>query len=534
MRHLLYFYLALIICLVTGCQKEISCEGCIINNNPPIAVAGADQLISLPTDSILLDGSASNDPDGNITTWRWTKIAGPASFKINHLDSVKTVAGLLVQGIYQLELKVTDDKGASAKDTVQIKVDAVGTTNQPPVACAGPDKTITLPVNSVILNGSCSTDPNNDITSYLWTKISGPSSVSPANANLVQTQVFHLVEGTYSFQLKATDASGLFSMDTVQVIVTNQTNNSNVDIYVAGDNNGMAAYWKNGQLITLSALSNSIARSITVVDNNVYVAGEEGDLFMYGNNRAKYWKNGQEVYLTGPIGASGNSITVVGGDVYVAGWQNSASKKTMAIYWKNSQPVILTDGLTNAEATSIVVNGGNVYVAGYENGVAKYWVNDQPVSLTDGSHEAYANSIAVHNDDVYVAGSEHNGTSHVAKYWKNGQAVTLTNGAAVHAAANSIAVVGTDVYVAGWEGDFINRGGGIGSVAKYWKNMEEVSLTTGYTYAYARSVVIFGSDIYVAGDEGSTILRSKYWKNGQAGVLGGNGNIGSSIIVVPK
>jgi hypothetical protein len=73
------------------------------------------------------------------------------------------------------------------------------------------------------------------------------------------------------------------------VIVNQQTNNSSVDIYVAGDYNRIAAYWKNGQLIQL-ALSESIARSIAVVGNDVYVAGEEGDLFRYGNNIAKYWK----------------------------------------------------------------------------------------------------------------------------------------------------------------------------------------------------------------------------------------------------
>ena len=33
-------------------------------NKPPTANAGPDQVITLPTDSISLDGSASSDPDG--------------------------------------------------------------------------------------------------------------------------------------------------------------------------------------------------------------------------------------------------------------------------------------------------------------------------------------------------------------------------------------------------------------------------------------------------------------------------------------
>ena len=57
---------------VMACKKEHSCEGCIANNPnmPPIAVAGPDQSITLPTDNVLLDGI--------ISEWQWTKISGPA------------------------------------------------------------------------------------------------------------------------------------------------------------------------------------------------------------------------------------------------------------------------------------------------------------------------------------------------------------------------------------------------------------------------------------------------------------------------
>jgi hypothetical protein len=56
------------------CKKEKSCEGCANNstgntNKPPISIAGPDQTITLPTDSILLDGSSSSDPDGIISEW---------------------------------------------------------------------------------------------------------------------------------------------------------------------------------------------------------------------------------------------------------------------------------------------------------------------------------------------------------------------------------------------------------------------------------------------------------------------------------
>ncbi|HEX3168803.1 MAG TPA: PKD domain-containing protein [Chitinophagaceae bacterium] len=67
-----------------SCKKEKSCEGCRDTNKPPIAVAGPDLVITLPTDSVSLDGSASNDPDGTISEWLWKKISGPASLNINN------------------------------------------------------------------------------------------------------------------------------------------------------------------------------------------------------------------------------------------------------------------------------------------------------------------------------------------------------------------------------------------------------------------------------------------------------------------
>jgi Tol biopolymer transport system component len=90
---------------------------------------------------------------------------------------------------------------------------------RPPVANAGPDQTIILPINTVAFDGSASTDPNNDISSYLWTIVSGPSSFTIANPNSVQTQVTNLVEGVYQFELKVTDKFGLYDNDVVQVTV---------------------------------------------------------------------------------------------------------------------------------------------------------------------------------------------------------------------------------------------------------------------------------------------------------------------------
>ncbi len=186
-------------------------------NHPPIAIAGPDQVITLPTDSVSLDGRSSSDPDGTISEWLWTKIAGPASFNINNSSTANTIVKNLKTGSYLFELKVTDNGGLSAKDTVQVIVNDPGQTNRPPVANAGSDQTIILLTNSVNLDGSSSTDPDNNITSYAWSKISGPSSFNIANANAIQTSLTNFALGIYLFELKVTDANGLFSKDTIQI-----------------------------------------------------------------------------------------------------------------------------------------------------------------------------------------------------------------------------------------------------------------------------------------------------------------------------
>ena len=63
-----------------SCKKEYSCENCRETNKAPIANAGKDTAIILPVDSVTLDGRASSDPDGSISSYQWIKISGPASF----------------------------------------------------------------------------------------------------------------------------------------------------------------------------------------------------------------------------------------------------------------------------------------------------------------------------------------------------------------------------------------------------------------------------------------------------------------------
>ncbi|RTL56302.1 MAG: hypothetical protein EKK37_17685 [Sphingobacteriales bacterium] len=189
-------------------------------NQPPKANAGADKIITLPTNSVTLTGSGTV-VDRTITSYQWTKIAGPAQFTIVSPNTASTDISNLVQGIYSFQLKVTDNGGLSGFDTVLVTVNPAA--NQPPVANAGPDKFITLPTNSVTLTGT-GTDVGGTIVSYQWTKIAGPAQFTIGSPASATTLVSNLVQGTYSFQLKVTDNGGLSAVDTVLVIVNSFLN----------------------------------------------------------------------------------------------------------------------------------------------------------------------------------------------------------------------------------------------------------------------------------------------------------------------
>jgi hypothetical protein len=189
-------------------------------NVPPVAKAGNDANVTLPTNSVYLNGTASSDQDGTISTYAWSKVSGPAATIVDPSGSTTAVNGL-VEGTYVFKLKVTDNKGATSEDQVVIVVNAAA--NVTPVAKAGNDITITLPTNTVTLNGTTSTDGDGTISKYLWSKVSGPAATIVNSAGS-STAVNNLVEGTYVFKLKVTDNDGASSEDQVTVKVNPAAN----------------------------------------------------------------------------------------------------------------------------------------------------------------------------------------------------------------------------------------------------------------------------------------------------------------------
>ncbi len=418
--------------LFFSCERELSCEGCLATNKPPTAIAGQDTSLTLPTDSLLLDGSASSDPDGSINEWLWTKISGPVTFTIFDAAATKTVVKNLVSGIYRFELKVTDDSSLAGRDTVQVEVRADTTSvNQPPVACADADQALILPMNTTTLDGGCSYDPDNNITTYLWTKIDGPSSFSITTTTAVKTEVNSLIEGDYLFQLKVTDATGLSSTDTVVISVRKgacDNNQPQVISIPCGSNRPQV----NAQLIPIGQLSqprtdmavasagNKIvfAGGVFIDQTSTYQNSSRVDIFDLSTQR---W-SGAELSVARHIMAAtvnGNKIFFGGGEV----GDGTIPVATVDVYdvAANSWTVHNLSVPGNDIAAATV--GDKVLFAGGDGGVIGRWKRSITVDIYNLSTNTWStaplcsegkkgwHAAVTLNNKVYIAGGEAHGGS---------------------------------------------------------------------------------------------------------------------------
>lgn len=100
-------------------------DSSLVNGGPanvaPVANAGADKSITLPASSVTLSGSGT-DADGTITGYNWTKTAGPTSFTFSNAAVANPTVSNLVSGSYTFRLTVTDNRGGTATDNVNVIV----------------------------------------------------------------------------------------------------------------------------------------------------------------------------------------------------------------------------------------------------------------------------------------------------------------------------------------------------------------------------------------------------------------------------
>jgi hypothetical protein len=202
-------------------------NGAKSTNQAPVAQVGADRVIQLPQNSVVLVGSGS-DADGSVVSYSWSQISGPSTATITNASSAQAGAVNLITGIYQFQLQVTDNQGATGTAVLKVTVQSASlTTNLPPVVSVGSDRIIDLPKNSVVLPGQGSAVDGSAV-SYSWTQLSGPSTATLINSNAAQAGAENLVAGAYQFQLKVTDSQGSAATSVLNVTVNSGVSTPNI------------------------------------------------------------------------------------------------------------------------------------------------------------------------------------------------------------------------------------------------------------------------------------------------------------------
>ncbi len=107
-----------------------------VANRNPIADAGPDQNVAMKT-TVLLDGSASSDPDGDTLSFNWTQLDGP-TVTLSRADVPTPIITPTTSGTYTFRLVVSDGDGGTATDIVSVVVES-----PPP----NPPASDALPVN---------------------------------------------------------------------------------------------------------------------------------------------------------------------------------------------------------------------------------------------------------------------------------------------------------------------------------------------------------------------------------------------------
>ncbi|MBX7147562.1 hypothetical protein K1X76_00630 [bacterium] len=203
------------------------------NSDAPTAHAGNDQNVNESDGTVNLDGSSSSDPEGSGLTYQWTETSdddsGCSITGGTSATPTVTLANKAASYSCTYELVVNDGTNDSAADEMVINVTA---DDDAPTAHANIDQTVNDSVGTVNLNGSTSTDPENQSLTYAWTETDDAGNNCTLSADNVASPSVTILNKTTSYTC------------TYELVVNDGTSDSSADamtINVTGDNDAPTA-----------------------------------------------------------------------------------------------------------------------------------------------------------------------------------------------------------------------------------------------------------------------------------------------------
>jgi hypothetical protein len=364
----------------------------------PVANAGADAK-AFTGAVVTLDGSASTDADGSISSYAWTKTSGP-SVTLTGASSAKASFTPTTAGSYVFTLTVTDNSGLTASDSVTITVQAK------PIANAGADATATTGT-AVALNGSASSDPDGSIASYAWAQTSGPATTL-SNATTARPSFTPTVAGSYVFALTVTDNSGLTATDSVTITARSAP--------VA--NAGADAKAFTGAVATLDGSASTDADGTISSYAWTQTSGKSVTLTGASSAKASFTPTAADSYVftltvtdnDGLKGSDSVTITVQAKPIANAGTDAEALTGTTVTLdgsaSSDADGTISSYAWTKTGGPSVTLTGASSAKAGFTPAVAGSYVFTLKVTDNDGNTASDSVTITVHSAPIADAGAD--------------------------------------------------------------------------------------------------------------------------------
>jgi chitinase len=181
-------------------------------NEPPLADAGADQLV-FSGNKVILDGSASKDADDGIVSYRWKQTAGPpvTLSTADFARSFFTAPPVTEQDIQLVfQLTVTDAGGLKSVAQCQVTVQSIEPvlkdTQPPVVTVTNPGSSFVITKqNKISLAGTAS--DNDEVVRVLWENAGGGSGQA-SGTNKWSVREVRLTRGYNQITVTAHDAAG--------------------------------------------------------------------------------------------------------------------------------------------------------------------------------------------------------------------------------------------------------------------------------------------------------------------------------------
>lgn len=165
----------------------------------------------------------------------------------------------LTKGEHVLRLVIESGEFNLGRMTFSYKSDL---TFVPPIANAGENISVLLPLTTATLDGSLSMDPEGETITYSWEQVYGPSIINFDSTTTVSPNISNLENGVYKCKLTVSDGS-YSAFDEVLILVSAE-GNLDPSISITSPTNGTT--FKEGEEINFTTITTDLDGTIEIVE----------------------------------------------------------------------------------------------------------------------------------------------------------------------------------------------------------------------------------------------------------------------------